>query len=286
VVEAYRQAALAAAAVGVIERVLEAARAREQELEARVDTGRALLSDLLRARSRRREREADLAARNADHASALDVLRRLIGAPADEEMVLAAEPIVPETLSDDLEAWTARALASRAAGRGAAERLAAAREAARAQEKTARPALALYGQVQDDRGSFSQGGGQSFTVGAAVRWTPLDPGRGRRVAAAQADERAAESTTRAARDQVRLEVALAWRRAQAARQRLEAASGGSEEAREALRVVRERRQAGMATLTDELETESAALGADLQELRAATEVALADAALRRSAGEL
>ncbi len=286
VVESYRQASLAAAAVGVTERVLEAARAREQELQARVDTGRALPSDLLRARSRRREREADLAARIADSASALDVLRRLIGASGDEDIVLAAEAIEPEASSADLAAWTERALASRAARRGAAERLAAAREGTRAQEKTSRPALALYGQVQDDRGSFSEGGGQSFTVGVAVRWTPLDPARGRRVAAARADERAALSAVRAARDQVRLEVALAWRQGKAARERWTAASGGSEEGREALRVVRERRQAGMATLTDELETESAALAAELQELRAAVEVALADAALRRAAGEL
>jgi outer membrane protein TolC len=58
------------------------------------------------------------------------------------------------------------------------------------------------------------------------------------------------------------------------------------EAREALRVVQERRQAGMATLTDELETEATSLAAELQELRAAAEAALADAALARAAGEL
>jgi outer membrane protein TolC len=58
------------------------------------------------------------------------------------------------------------------------------------------------------------------------------------------------------------------------------------EAREALRVVQERRQAGMATLTDELETEAASLAAELQELRAVAEAALADAALARAAGEL
>jgi len=285
VVEVYRQAVLAAAAVGVTGRVLEAARDRERELQARVDTGRALLSDLLRARGRRREREADLAARRADQASALDLLHRLVGAPPDEEIAPEAEAVVPDALSGDLEAWTERALRTRAAGHGADESLTAAREAVRAQEASGRPALALYGQLQDDRGSFSDGG-QSFTVGAALRWTPLHRARGRRVAAARADERAAASAARAARDQVRLEVALAWRRAEAARQRWDAASGGAEEAREALRVVRERRQAGMATLTDELETESAALGADLQELRAATEVALADTALSRAAGEL
>ena len=285
VVESYHQAALAAAAVGVTERALEAARAREDELQARVGTGRALVSDLLRARTRRREREADLAARAADRASAMDVLRRLIGSPAEEEIAIAESATAPEAPVGDLGGWTMRALAARAAGRGAAERLTAAVEATRAEERTARPGLALYGQVQDDR-AIGRGGGQSYTVGAAVRWTPFDASRGRRVAAARAAERATESEARAVRDQVRLDVALAWRRARAARQQWLAASGGSDEGREALRVVRERRQAGMATLTDELETESAALSAELQELRAAAGVALADAALLRAAGGL
>jgi outer membrane protein TolC len=87
-------------------------------------------------------------------------------------------------------------------------------------------------------------------------------------------------------DQVRLEVAMAYRRAVSARERHAAASGGSEEGREAFRVVQERRKAGMATLTDELETETAALGAALQEIGAASEVAIADAALKRAAGEI
>ena len=50
-------------------------------------------------------------------------------------------------------------------------------------------------------------------------------------------------------------------------------------------MVQERRQAGMATLTDELETEAEALSAALEEIAAAADVAIADAALRRAAGE-
>ena len=78
----------------------------------------------------------------------------------------------------------------------------------------------------------------------------------------------------------------AWYRAQAARERYAAAAGGAEEGREAVRVMRERRQQGLATLTDELETEAASLAAEIEELRAATEAAIADAALRRAAGTL
>jgi outer membrane protein TolC len=40
----------------------------------------------------------------------------------------------------------------------------------------------------------------------------------------------------------------------------------------------------MATLTDELETETASLAAELEEVRAAAEVAIADAQLERATG--
>ncbi len=79
VIEAYRQADLAARSVEVTERVLAVAKARESEIEARVDTGGALKADLLRARARRREREADVAERRSQQQVALAGLARLLG---------------------------------------------------------------------------------------------------------------------------------------------------------------------------------------------------------------
>jgi outer membrane protein len=286
VVEAYCRAGLAEAATAVTAHALSGARAREAELQARVEAGAALTADLLRARTRRRQREADLALREDDRAAAGAGLDRLMGADGTESFVLTDAATAPTPFGDDLPAWIAKALASRAQTRGAADRAEAAAEAERAESRGGRPTLGAYGLVQDDRGSLAAAGGQSFTVGAAVRWTPFDPTRSRRVAAAGADRRAAENQVRAARDQVRLEVTLAWRRARTARERYTAAAGGAEEAREALRVVQERRQAGLATLTDELDTESATLAAELEERAASTDVALADAALHRAAGDL
>jgi outer membrane protein len=141
------------------------------------------------------------------------------------------------------------------------------------------------GQLWDNRLRAGEGG-QNWAVGVGLRWSPLDAGRSRREAAASAEQRAAEIDARAAADQVRFEVQMAFRRAATARERHAAAAGGAEEGREALRVVQERRKAGMATLTDELETETAALGAALQEIGAAAEAAIADAALKRAAGEI
>ena len=282
---AYRRAALARQAVAATGRALAGARSREGDVQARVDLGAALASDLLRARARRREREADLALRQGEARTAEAALARALGAPEGTlyEPADAAPP--PAPLAGDLASWTARARSARPSVAAAAAAVEAARWTARGGEKEKLPELALWGQLQDDRLGLS-GGKRSGSVGATLRWSAWDPARRSR-RAAEADElAAAEARARAAADQVRLEVETAWHRAQAARQRYAAAAGGAEEGREALRVVRERRQAGVATLTDELETEAASVGAELQELQAAAEAAIADAELARAAGEM
>ena len=285
VVEAYRRAVLARRAVSVTEGALLGARAREADLEARVAEGTALVADLMRVRTRRRQREADVAEQHGDVRIAGAILARLVGADPGTAYEPTEEPLHPAPVGEDAGAWAMRALENRPALEVARQRLDAARWAVQGEERSRLPDFALYGQLQDDRSSFS-GGGQSGAVGATLRWSAFDPARGKRLAAASADLMAAEQDARAAADQVRLEVETAWHRARAARERYLAAKGGAEEGREALRVVQERRRAGKATLTDELETESAALAAELWEIRAVAEAALADSALRRAAGEI
>jgi outer membrane protein TolC len=285
VIEAYRHAEMAGRAVELMERVLGVARAREAEIEARVQAGGALQADLLRSRARRRQREADLAERRSERGMARAGLARLLGAPAGIDYVPTEGPPAVVPLQDDEAAWAVRALRQRPALVAVRRKTDAASSLTRNEKKALLPDLGVFGQVWDHR-IPSSGGQQSWAFGVGVTWVPFDGARSKRTAAATAEERAAETDARAAADQVRLEVAMAYRRAVSARERHAAAQGGAEEGREALRVVQERRKAGMATLTDELETETAALGAALQEIAAAAEVAIADAVLRRAAGEI
>lgn len=284
-IETYTRSALAQRALAVTEAALAGARGREADIEARVAQGAALTADLLRARSRRRQRDADLAERRADLAGALAALGRTLGAPPGARYRPQDEPGAPTPIDVDDAGWAARGLAQRPSLKAVAERLESTRWAARGAQRSQLPDLAAYAQLQDDRNQLSAGH-QSTTAGVMLRWNAFDPARGKRLAAAEGDRRAAELDLRAARDQVRMEVETALRRAQAARHRYAAAAGGAEEGREALRVVQERRQAGMATLTDELETEAASLAAALEEIRAAADAAIADAVLKRVAGEL
>lgn len=285
VVEAYWHADVAGRAVGVTERALAGARAREADIEARVEQGASLSADLLRARARRRHREAELADRKGVARVAIAALARLLGAAAGTSYRPVEAPSLPLPLVGDEGAWTNSALERRATLAAASRRLEAAREGASAEHRGLLPDLAVYGQLQDDRSSLSAGR-RSGTVGATLRWNAFDPSRSRRLAGAQAEVRVAELELRVAADQARLEVERAFRRAQAARERYAAAEGGAAEGREALRVIRERRHSGLATLTDELETEAASLAAELEELEAAAGVAIADASLRRAAGEM
>jgi outer membrane protein TolC len=216
---------------------------------------------------------------------ALAQLARLLGAPPGTSYVPTEAPRAAAPLESDEAAWVERALRRRPAVEMARRRADAAAALVKHEKNGLLPDASVFGQLRDDRIGVDAGN-QSYAVGLALRWTPFDPARSRREAAAVAEQRAAALDARAASDQVRLEVAVAYRRAVSTRERHAAAAGGLEEGREALRVVQERRQAGMATLTDELETETAALGAALQEIGAAAEVAIADAALRRAAGEI
>jgi OMF family outer membrane factor len=282
VTEAYARAALAAAALQATQSALQGARSREDALAARVSQGAALHGERLRARTRTRQREAEVARAQGDARASLASLARLLG--TDGVQYRPAGPIpIPAEDDETVESWLARARSTRALNLVAAERRGAAEWARRAEERARLPMLAGYASVFDDR--WSGASRQSFAVGASIRWT-LDPAQRRRVSLGHAEERVAGLEQRATAARVDMEVEEAWARLTAAREAVHAATGGTEEGREALRVVRERRAAGLATLTDELETEAASLGAELEELRARAELALAEAGLRRAAGVL
>lgn len=279
---AYWRAWLETEAQGALGRAVEAAAARRDVVAAGVDAGAALGADLLRARARERQREGERAVHGAARQAALAALAQWMGAK-DASFTLSENPPPPADWSATLEGWQARAGAQRPLVRAAEARLRAAMAAARLERASSWPELSGYARAIDDRGTWD-GGRRSYAVGIAARWLVLDAARGSRRAESEAAVRAAEQDLTAAKNQVSFDVADAWARSASARERQAAARGGVEEGREALRVMRERRVAGLATLTDELETEAAALSAELEELAATIEVTLADAALRRATG--
>ena len=287
---AWHRARLAAQAVEATEKALAGARSRESLLEAQSAEGAALRAEVLRARARRRALESDLASRRGDESSGIAALALAVGsderlepAPCSrEDREAARQGCAPAADPGELEPWLARAARSPAV-RAAEAALDAAAESARGVARESRPDFLLLARLQDDRDSFGEGRA-SGTAGLYLRWSLFDPQRGARREAAERERAAADADADASLQAASFEIESTWNRARSARERWLAASGGTEEGAEALRVVRERRAAGLATLTDELETEAAAFEAELAELTAATDAAIAHAALERAAG--
>src|SRR5512143_1071697 len=147
VIEAYRQAEMARRAVEVTGRVVEVAKAREAEIEAHVDTGGALKADLLRARARRREREADLAERRSQQQVTLAGLARLLGAPEGTSYVPTEGPPAVVPLEGDEASWVARALRQRPALEAARRRKDAASAFVENEKNALLPDVGVFGQL-------------------------------------------------------------------------------------------------------------------------------------------
>jgi outer membrane protein len=284
VTEAYCRAAISREVVAVVETALAAAASREAEVEARVGEGAALRADLLRVRARRREREAELAARQADQAGADALLNELLGADGDTTFVPSDPPTPPSGALEEESVLVAKALNTRPVLEAFHLQAEAAALTAQADHKSRLPEVGVFAQLSDDRGGFAEGR-RSYAVGALVRLSVFDPSQNARQAEAQLNARAVELDRLAVLDEVRRTVRSAREQVRARRAAVDAARGGTEEGREALRVVQERRREGLATLTDELETEAAALGAQLRELSAQIELTIAEAVLARVTGE-
>ena len=279
VTAAWNRALVAGEAVRATERAVAGSAAREREVAAQADEGAALRADLLRVRARRRHLEAQLASRRGERQTALAALALAVG--AGRPVAPAGVPAVPAP-PVDLGAWLARG-EGRPAVAAARSAAASAAELARARRRDDRPDLLLSAQLRDDRGPVSEGQASGLG-GVFVRWSPFDPQRAPRRQAADRAAEAAAADAEAVAAEAGYEIEAAWHGAVAAHERWLAARGGTDEGQEALRVVRERRQAGLATLTDELETEAAALMAELDELAAAAAAAEARATLERAAG--
>ena len=122
-------------------------------------------------------------------------------------------------------------------------------------------------------------------VGVSIEWPWLDGG----LAAARTREEAARLG--AAREQlrrlslqIRYEIETAVTEMASARERVRALEHSAEQARETLRIIREKQELGKATLTDLLEAQAALVETEALAVRALADLALAEARRRLATG--
>ena len=130
------------------------------------------------------------------------------------------------------------------------------------------------------------GGSFDYTVGASATFNLFDAGRKSRLAQAHAAEDVAAANQEHLASKIRFEVVSAYQQYISARERLKVASRVVEQAREALRIVQDRYQSGLTTITEVLRAETTFVRARMTLLSARYDHYVGYAGLLHSTGTL
>jgi outer membrane protein TolC len=288
VVRAYSAVLVAREGLRASEEALRTAEAIAERIAALEKAGLVVSADLLSARVfRAHMKEREIRASNAVQLALLELARQMAVAPEQLESPGEALSEIPPPLTSP-EEWERRALAGRPALRAAEMEAQAAESGAKAAQRQFGPKLGAFASFEREAETLASGpSGTNWTAGIRLEVNLFAGGGDRaRLAEANARKKQVHSQLEWFRSGVRLEVRQSYLETQAAQQRVEASRGAFEQARESLRILQNRYEAGLATLTDLLRAQTAALEARTSNLAALSDALMARAALERAAGSL
>jgi outer membrane protein TolC len=287
VVKAYTDELLARENTRVAEAGVKSAQSDLDRAEARKEEGQAVPSDLLSAQVQLAQAQEDLLqAQNAvDLAHA--ALNVAMGLPEDAATTI--EPGLKESnfAAGALAERQQHALQSRPdlreAGLGV-ERATNGQHLARAEFL---PKVNAFGSWEEDNQTFLERGGNNWVAGVSLNFNIFDGGANRaRLAAAHYRQTQAQAQVAQLAAAVKLQVREAYLNLTTAQQRIEVSRQSKSEAEESLRIIQNRYEAGLATITDLLQVETAHTSAQKNYLNALSDYRLSYAALELATGEL
>ena len=273
-----------AVAAGEASRVAES---NEKRIENMQTSGLVVDSDVLSAKvfvAQMKDRE--IRAENRAEVARM-VLARELGLAPDAQPEPSENLTEPAQLTKTPQEWEQFAMDHRPALRAAELQ----QEAATSEKKAARaefgPKVGLYADFERDALTLGGPSGTNWTAGARLDFNLFAGGAERsRLAEAQANANKAKHDLEWVRSGVHLEVRQAYLDATAAAQRAAAAHDSADQARESLRIIQNRYDAGLTTITELLRAQSAQLDARSAYLSALYDWHVARAQLERSAGSL
>lgn len=253
--------------------------------ERRRDAGSATDADVLAVsvhlaemRQRRLQTDADLASARAQ-------LNRLMGAPVDATFDVAEDLPTPVP-AGELAPLFEEAEGARPELRRAEAHVRAAEAGVRQAKAVWWPQVFAQAGIEWNGLRASERSG-SWLIGGEARWmlslSGADAARVRAASAARTSASAARNDLRAA---VQVEVFTAVRKLEAAIARTAVGAAAVAQSEERARVVRNRYEAGLASMTDVLAAASATLDAESRRVAAAVDALVAGAELQRALGRL
>lgn len=285
VIARYYGVVLAEEKLRVAQEVVSAAEADVKVTRDRFAQGLVVESDALSVdvhlaslRQRVIAAEGDLAVSRAALATALQ--RRHA-----EAIAIDATLPVPRGGGAALDASLAAAMEQRAPVKSAASAIADAEQRLRAERGSRLPRVDAFGNFSGSGSTFGDRN-TDHAAGVMVTLDLFDRGRPARVAAARAAIDAARAGETISRDAVTMEVVTAWHRLRAARETTTVATTALSAAEVAARIVRDRYEEGLTTITEHLRAQTALVTARFELLAARYESLVAHAELLRATGDL
>lgn len=251
VVQAYQEVLFAQREADIAEHEEETAQALVRDAQAHVKAGLAVNSDLLAAQVNLAERQQERIAAEGEQETAWEELESAMGAANFDAPRPTLQPLEAKNFPDGVLADEI------AAGLKARPDLQALRHAAGAQQNAVRagkaaylPQIAAYGNWEMDRQTFAGNGGDNWVAGVQISVDILPLARRAHLHQEEAALQKAEAQEQSAGLQIRLAVERAYTGHRTAERMVATASAAMDQATESLRILRNRYNAGLATMTD------------------------------------
>ncbi len=263
---------------------VEAAESDLERARARRDVGVVTEADLLAVEVHLADVRQRAIAADGNLEVARIALREAIGVPLDADLRLMRPPASPAAADPD--ALVREAIAARPEHEEAGLQARLARNARHTAQAAFLPQVGLQGGWEWNGDTFTDKR-SSWVVGAEVRIN-LFRGFGdqARVAEARHSEARAEAEREAVVRRIEVDVRTALARLDAARAQGAAGRAALAQSRESQRIVRERYESGLATITDVLRAAEAALDAESRATTADMDIVLQTVVLDRALGRL
>ncbi len=284
ITQAYGQVLMAVANRRAAGAALESADADVQRVERRRDAGMATEADVLALKVHHAQIRERVIRATSQEAIARAQLNDAMGEPLDLRFELDVTP-APPAADDALASLEQEALASRPEAARAAAQVRLAEQGITMARAGFLPTAGLQG-VWEGNGHTFDDRASAWTVGVMFRWNVFAGFADQaRLGEARAAVERARADRRRAEGQIRLDVRQAYARMKEARAREDVGRSIQAQARESHRIVRDRYEAGMASINDLLRAANAVLDADVQYTASTVDVVISAAMLERARGK-
>jgi outer membrane protein len=287
VIEAYQNELLARESVKVAEAAVDMTKADLARAQARQEEGLGVPSDVLSAQVQLAQAKEDLIrARNAAELAHAG-LNVAMGLSEDASTMIEGGLGEVTFEAGELAERQQRALNVRPDYLQADLGKQRAANGVRSARAEFLPKLEMFGSWEQDNQTFLSRGGNNWTVGASLNFNLFDGGANRaRLAQSHARRRQAEALESRMASAVRLQVREAYLNLNAAAERVAVSREAAAQAQESLRIIQNRYEAGLTTITDLLRAETAHTSARKNFLNAIFDYRVGYAALELATGEL